>query len=168
MTPFVGHQWMSKEEIIELWDWLKNYVDPKKTTLVTRTATFNKYKKACEDKGISIDLLDNFGINNPVIQDFTKKQDFHAKIYVGYSDVHSEILMGSFNLMNGPSMENISFLPSKYDNFTDNFISPMKITIAEPGNIESNWSHIFINENNEWISYDIGSNVILDKIMKYN
>jgi hypothetical protein len=168
VTPFVGHQWMSKEEIIELWDWLKNYVHPEKTTLVTRTATFNKYKRACEEKGISIDLLDNFGINNPVIQDLTKKQDFHAKIYVGYSDTKSEILMGSFNLMNGPSMENISFLPSSYVNFIDSFISPLKISIAEPENIESNWSHIFKNDKNEWIAFDIGSNIILNKIMNYS
>lgn len=167
VTPFVGHQWMSEEEIIELWDWLKNYVDPAKTTLVTRTATFNKYKKACEKKGVSLDLLDNFGINNTVIKDFTRKQDFHAKIYVGYSETKCEILMGSFNLMNGPSMENIAFLSSTLDNFINKFISPMNITISEPEKIEERWSHIYQNDQNEYIPFDIESDTILSKIMQY-
>lgn len=167
VTPFVGHQWMSKEQLIELWDWMKNYVNPEKTTLVTRTATFNKYKKACADYGISLDLLNTFGINNPVITDFTRKTDFHAKVYVGYSTDKSEIIMGSFNLLNGPSMENISFNQIEYSKFIEKFISPMKIKIDKPKRHEKYWSHIYQDNKNKWISYEIESNKILEKIMKY-
>lgn len=167
VTPFVGHQWMSKLELIELWDWLKNYVDPTKTTLVTRTATFNKYKKACEEKGISLDLLNDYGLNNPVIKDFTRKQDFHAKIYFGYSENNAELLTGSFNLLKGPSMENISFKSLNYKNLLDKYLDPMNIKISSPEKLEKRWSHIKEKGNNEWISLDIESKEILDMIMKY-
>ena len=167
VTPFVGHQWLSQEEIIELWDWIKNFLNPEKSTLVTRTATFNKYKKACEEKGISIDILDNFGLNNLIIKDFTRKQDFHAKIYVGYSLDKSEIIMGSFNLMDGPSVENISFKSCTFKNFLDRFILPMKITIETPSTIEKYWSHIIQNKDGDWISNEIESQAILTEITKY-
>ncbi len=167
VTPFIGHQWMSQIEVIELWDWIKNYVDPNKSTLVTRTATFNKYKKACEEKGISLELLEDFGISNALITEFTRKQDFHAKIYVGYSKSNSEILLGSFNLMNGPSMENISLKHSDYHQFLNKFISPMNINISEPNEIEKNWSHIYQDENNEWKTDDIKSEKILSRLLNY-
>lgn len=167
VTPFVGHQWLSQEEIIELWDWIKNFLDPKKSSLVTRTATYNKYKKACEEKGISIELLERYGLNNSIIQDFTKKQDFHAKIYLGYSSQNTEILLGSFNLMDGPSVENISFKSTNYDTLTNKFIAPMKITLTKPESIEPNWLRIFKNNSGEWITYEIESAKILNIIMTY-
>lgn len=167
VTPFVRHQWLSQEEIIELWDWIKNFLDQEKTSLVTRTATYNKYKKACEEKGISIDLLEKYGLNNSILQDFTKKQDFHAKIYLGYSAQNTEILLGSFNLMDGPSVENISFKSTNYDTLNDKFIAPMKIKLDEPQIIEPNWLRIFKKDNGEWINFEISSEKILKIIMTY-
>ncbi len=134
-TPFIGHQWMDENQIKELWDWIINYLDPKKSTLITRTATYNKYKKICAKSGIDLDLLENYGIGNKVIDDFTKKQDFHAKIYVGYSSNSAEVLMGSFNLLDGPSVENICFKNISYSQLIDNYISKMKIQIEEPKSI---------------------------------
>lgn len=167
VTPFVGHQWLSKEEIIELWDWIKNFLDPEKSSLVTRTATFNKYKKACEEKGISLEVLEKYGLNNTIIQEFTKKQDFHAKIYVGYSLENTEMLLGSFNLMDGPSFENISFNSTNYDTFIKKFIAPMNIPLVNPTSIEKNWLRISKNSENEWIRFTIESAEILNKIMQY-
>lgn len=154
VTPFVGHQFLTKEDTIELWDWIKNFLDPKKSTLVTRTATYRKYVKACMDSGIDVSLLENYGLNNPVIQDFTKKQDFHAKIYVGYSEYEAEILMGSFNLMNGPSVENIAYKKMDYSLFNKKFIAPMKISLDEPGKTENTWLHMKKKED-QWIGWTV-------------
>jgi len=167
VTPFVGHQWLSKGEVIELWDWIKNFLDPEKSSLVTRTATYNKYKKACEEKGVSLEVLEKYGLNNNIIQEFTKKQDFHAKIYVGYSLDNTEILLGSFNLMDGPSVENITFKSTNYKTFTDKFVSPMNIPIFPPTSIEEQWLRIFENDKNQCSAFYIKSTDILNKIMRY-
>ncbi|MDN3672986.1 hypothetical protein QWY99_07975 [Flavobacterium branchiarum] len=47
---------------------------------VTRTATYNKYKKVCEEKGICIELLVKYGLNYSIIQDFTKKNQIDAEL----------------------------------------------------------------------------------------
>lgn len=166
VTPFVGHQWLSQELIIELWDWIKNFLDPQKTSLITRKATFDKYKKACEEKGISLDILDSYDLNNAIIKGFTKKQDFHSKIYVGYSSDHVEMLLGSFNLMDGPSVENLSFKHSDYDLFMNKFINPMKIPIVQAESLDSDWLRIFKKED-QWSAGRIESSKILNVIMKY-
>ena len=167
VTPFVGHQWLSQEEIIELWDWIKNFLDPEKSSLVTRTATYNKYKKACKEKGVSLEILEKYGLNNSIIQEFTRKQDFHAKIYVGYSSETAEMLLGSFNLMDGPSVENISFKSTNYHTFTNKFVTPMNIPVVNPNFIESDWLRIFKNDKDVWSADRIKSADILNKIMTY-
>jgi hypothetical protein len=167
VTPFVGHQWLSQEEIIELWDWIKNFLDPDKSSLVTRTATYNKYKTACEEKGVSLEILEKYGLNNSIIQEFTKKQDFHAKIYVGYSSENTEMLLGSFNLMDGPSVENISFKSTDYNAFLNKFVTPMHIPVVNPNAIESDWLRIYKNNDEEWCANRIKSSDILTKIMRY-
>jgi len=166
VTPFVGHQWLSQEEIIELWDWIKNFLDPEKSSLVTRTATFNKYKDACKERGVSLEILEKYGLNNSIIQEFTRKQDFHAKIYVGYSLENTEMLLGSFNLMDGPSVENISFKSTDYNTFTNKFVTPMHIPVVNPDSIESYWLRLYQNED-KWCSDRINSLDILTKIMTY-
>jgi hypothetical protein len=166
VTPFVGHQWLSQEEIIELWDWIKNFLDPKKSSLVTRTATYNKYKKACEEKGVSLELLERYGLNNSIVQEFTKKQDFHAKIYVGYSSENTEMLLGSFNLMDGPSVENITFKSTNYDTFKNKFVTPMNIPVVSPDRMELYCLKIYQNEG-KWCANRVESIDILNKIMTY-
>jgi len=60
-TPFVGHQWMKEDQLLEIWDWLLNTLDPEKTIFITRRATFNKYKKVFENKnGISLEFLEDY------------------------------------------------------------------------------------------------------------
>lgn len=165
-TPFVGHQWLSKEEIVELWNWIKNFLDPKKSTLVTRTSTYKKYKEACHEAGISLDLLEEYGLNNPIIQDFTKKQDFHAKIYSAYSTENVEMLLGSFNLMDGPSVENISFQSIDYKTFTNRFVNPMNIPIVNPTPMGTGWLRIY-QELGAWKAFWYDGSNILNKIMTY-
>lgn len=167
VTPFVGHPWLSQQEIIELWDWIKNFLDPDKSSLVTRTATYNKYKKACEEKGVSLEILEEYGLNNAIIQDFTKKTDFHAKIYVGYSAENTEMLVGSFNLMDGPSVENLSFKSTDYQTFLNKFVNPMRIPVVNPIAIESQWLRIFKNDKGHWCANNIKSSDILSRIMNY-
>lgn len=159
VTPFVGHQWMSDEQLIELWEWIKNYTNQGKSTLITRTATLNKYKRACKEKSIDIDLLSFYGINNRVIEEMTKKQDFHAKIYIGVNQNKAEVLSGSFNLLEGKSVENLSFKSISIENLMSKYIIPMGIGITDdefkPKQkfavlIEENDAGVFNSSQTEW------------------
>ena len=151
VTPFVGHQWMNDEQLIGLWEWMKNYTNQTKTTLITRTATINKYKKACKEKSIDIDLLSFYGINNPVIEEMTKKQDFHAKVYIGVNQERAEVLSGSFNLLEGKSVENLSFKRMIIENLMSQYINPMKIGISADDFKPKQKFVVLIEENDEGI-----------------
>jgi hypothetical protein len=151
-TPFVGHQWMQDDELIELWDWMKNYSDQSKTALITRTATINKYKKVCKEKGVDIDFLSFYGINDRLIEEMTKKQDFHAKIYIGANDKFAEVLSGSFNLLRGNSVENISFSRMSIEKAVNRFIEPMNIGLSVDDFKTSQRNALLIQENDDGFS----------------
>ncbi len=129
-TPFVGHQWMKEDELLELWDWMLNTLDPKKTIFITRRATFNKYKKIFENQnGFSLKFLEDYDLDNKVISNYTSKQDFHAKIFAGISKEKIEVLAGSFNLLKGKSVENLTYNTYNEKVFQNNFISKLNIPI---------------------------------------
>lgn len=163
-TPFVGHQWMKDDEILELWEWIANYLDPNKSIFITRRATFNKYKNAFEkNNGVSLEFLEDYDLDNKVISNFTSKQDFHAKVFTGFSNENSEILGGSFNLLKGSSFENLAYTKYSANIFKNNFIDKLNIPIDLEKPEDVNCALIYV-ENNEFKSKEVKKNDI-DKIL---
>ncbi|MFD1488789.1 hypothetical protein [Ancylobacter vacuolatus] len=107
-SPFIAHQYMSKEKKLEVWEWLLGILDPQRTLFITRSNSYKDYKTALLDSGLDHDMLASFGLESRIIGAGTKKQDFHAKVYIGVGET-CEILSGSANLVPGKSMENASF-----------------------------------------------------------
>lgn len=165
-TPFVGHQWMKDNEILELWEWITNYLDPNKSIFITRKATFNKYKKAFEkNNGVSLEFLEDYDLDNKVISNFTSKQDFHAKVFIGFSNENSEFLCGSFNLVKGNSFENLAYTRYSANIFKKNFIDKLKIPINLEKPEDVNCALIYV-ENNEFKSTEVKKTEI-DKILLF-
>jgi hypothetical protein len=54
-------------------------------------------------------VLEEYGLASRLVAADTKKQDFHAKFFIGISDERCEVLSGSANLVNGKSIENLAF-----------------------------------------------------------
>ncbi|TVU68775.1 phospholipase D family protein [Cobetia crustatorum] len=109
-SPFVGHQYLSKEDKLRIWNWLLSQLDHRKTIFVTRTNTLNSYKNLLGDQeGINYEILKEYNLENRVVSANTKKNDFHAKFFAGLTDTNTEVLSGSANLVKGPSIENCSF-----------------------------------------------------------
>jgi hypothetical protein len=155
-TPFVGHQWMNEDQLLELWEWLLNTLDPQKTIFITRRATFNKYKKTFEKKnGITLAFLEDYDLDNKIISDFTSKQDFHAKIFAGISSEKTEVLAGSFNLLRGESFENLSYDTYNETIFRNNFISKLNIPIQIEPLEDVNCIFIYQDDNNHFCSKEI-------------
>lgn len=109
VSPFVGTTYMSSAKQLTIWEWLLSILDSEKAVFLTRGATWTAYRKAMEEDGISVDLLEKYGLENNLVAMDVRKQDFHAKFFAGVSDTSCEVMSGSANLVRGPSVENIGF-----------------------------------------------------------
>jgi hypothetical protein len=155
---------MKDDEILELWEWITNYLDPNKSIFITRRATFNKYKNVFEkNKGVSLEFLEDYDLDNKVISNFTSKQDFHTKIFTGFSAERSEVLSGSFNLLKGSSVENLAYNKYNANIFKNNFIDKLNIPIDLEKPEDVNCALIYV-ENNEFKSKEVKKTNI-DKIL---
>ena len=108
-SPFVGHQFMKPEDVLAVWNWLFCNVDPKQVTVISRRATWTKFKEVHDANDVPFTELARYGLEAKVVSGGLAKQDFHAKFFAGISGSAVEVLSGSANLLRGPSIENISF-----------------------------------------------------------
>ncbi|WP_428515471.1 hypothetical protein [Roseovarius sp.] len=129
-APFVGHQWKSKSEKLEIWERLLKQLDAKRTVFLTRSATWSGYRSALHETGLDHDVLASYGLENQIVATGNKKQDFHAKVYIGIGG-QSEVFSGSANLVDGPSMENSSFAVSSYTKVIEKYVDPLKLSLPE-------------------------------------
>jgi hypothetical protein len=129
-APFVGHQFMGVEDKRKIWDWLIQNLDPRKTTLLTRKATFADFKKTLTEDGVDYEELKGYGLEDRLISSGVTKQNFHAKFYAGLSEEVTEVLSGSANLLRGPSIENISFSQNTGAEFAAHYLAKLKAKIS--------------------------------------
>ncbi|MCE7579456.1 hypothetical protein LZS94_18225 [Aliivibrio fischeri] len=109
ITPFVGHQYLSDEKLIDTWFSILSQISKDKAKLITRTASLNKVKKAISDNIHDYNELEEYHLSVTHIDEATKLQASHAKIYCGFSHDYCEIIHGSANIVYGPSKEQITF-----------------------------------------------------------
>lgn len=129
-SPFIGHQFLSKEKQMAIWEWLLGMLDPRITVFVSRAASWKAYREAMEKTGLPVDILEQFGLENKVVSAGQAKQDFHAKFYAGISDDWCEVYSGSANLLRGPSMENTSFRRIAREMFNKRYLA--RLALREP------------------------------------
>lgn len=130
-SPFIAHQWMSKQNKLAVWEWFLGILEPQRTTFITRLASYKGYKDALLDSGLDHKVLADFGLENRIIGAGTKKQDFHAKVYIGLGE-RSEVLSGSANLLRGPSLENASFSTLPINRLEKRYLAPLGVTPMKP------------------------------------
>lgn len=148
-APFVGHQWKSKSEKLEIWERLLRQLEAKRTVFLTRTATWSGYKSALQETGLDPEILASFGLEHQIVATGNKKQDFHAKVYIGIGE-QCEVFSGSANLVDGPSMENATFAKMHHDKVLKKYVDPLKLTL--PDAPERNSHHILIHQNDRgWV-----------------
>ena len=130
-TPFVAHQWKSKVERLAIWERLLSQLDPSRTVLTTRGATFKEYKEALIESGLDHDMLARFGLENRIVGGGKRKQDSHAKVYIGLGAT-CEVLSGSANVVQGGSKENVTFQGLSRTKVEASYIEPPELTLPEP------------------------------------
>ena len=147
-SPFVGHQYLSKQDKLDIWNWLLSSLDYRKAIFITRTNTLNSYKKLLSDQdGLNYEILEEYDLENRLVSANTKKNDFHAKFFVGLGTDSAEILSGSANLVQGPSMENCSFQTSTREIFEKRYWSPLKINVELHKGRTKHWLECSFNDN---------------------
>lgn len=126
-SPFIGHQFLSPEKQMAIWEWLLSMLDARITVFVTRSASWKAYRQAMEKTGVPVAILEQFNLENKVVSAGKSKQDFHAKFYAGISDDWCEVYSGSANLLRGPSMENTSFRRVTRETFNQRYMARMAL-----------------------------------------
>jgi hypothetical protein len=126
-SPFIGHQFLSHEKQMVIWEWLLGMLDSRITVFVTRSSSWKAYRNAMEASGLPVTVLEQFGLENKVVSAGQSKQDFHAKFYAGLAADWAEVYSGSANLLRGPSMENTSFKRITRDMFNSRYLTQMAL-----------------------------------------
>lgn len=131
VTPFIGTQYQKDEELTKSWQWLVVRTSPHKTKLVTRTTTLNDLKRIYASLGLEAEFMKEYELQPEIINGVTRRQNFHAKFYAGIVGNQVELLSGSFNLVGGPSFEQLSFNTKSIDEFKKFYMQPLKLEIDE-------------------------------------
>lgn len=126
-SPFIGHQFLSHEKQMVIWEWLLGMLDSRITVFVTRSASWRAYRDAMEASGLPTTVLEQFDLENKVVSAGQSKQDFHAKFYAGLTSDWAEVYSGSANLLRGPSMENTSFKRIPRNVFNSRYLKKMAL-----------------------------------------
>lgn len=157
------------EQIIKYWRWLDEIIDIGKTIFVTRKKTINRLKEALSNKERTYDVLKEWDALSDLLKvadeyngrkkDASKSRvqtlgdsKFHAKFYAGIIDETVEVLMGSYNIHQGKSLENITFLRYPINEFQQKFLDPFKIRITDFIHKENNFQSALIDINNKNIN----------------
>lgn len=129
ITPFIGHPWLSSDELMKTWVELINRLDHRKSRVFLKYGQLSRFKKAySEENDESYERLSEFDLGSHLLSELKQANDFHAKIYCGISQEHCEVFSGSANLVRGKSKEVMHF--NKYASFIDfneAFLSPLGI-----------------------------------------
>jgi hypothetical protein len=130
-TPFVAHQWKTKAERLEIWERLLVQLDPSRTVLMTRGATLKEYRDALLESGLDHVMLSRFGLENRIVGDGKRKQDSHAKVYIGLGE-NCEVLSGSANVVKGDSKENVTFQSVRRAKVDNSYLTQWGVSLPEP------------------------------------
>jgi len=131
-SPFVGHQWMARTEKMDIWNWLLGLLDPDKAAFITRSKEFTSFKSLLQDvEGLDYHMLEEYGLESRLVAADTKKQDFHAKFFIGMNDEQCEVLSGSANLVNGKSIENLAFKAISPERCASRYLDKLNVKLPE-------------------------------------
>jgi hypothetical protein len=153
VSPFVGYPFMHPEKQLEIWTWLLGILNPDKGLFLTRGATYATYKRVMEASGVSVELLEKFGLENKIVAMDNRKQDFHAKFFAAISETECEVMSGSANLVRGPSVENISFRRMGKLQFDERYLLKLNLKKGLPASKQPTKHWVLIDKGpNGWCS----------------
>jgi hypothetical protein len=169
ITPFVGHQWLKSDKLMDTWLELVNRLDHKKSKILLKYGQFSSFRKAySKENNVSYETLSEFELGADLLSELKQTNDFHAKIYCGIRQNRCEVFSGSANLVKGKSMEVMHFnVFDDFDKFNEAFLIPLGV--KEDLKFKTNTHSLLFDSDKKFslfqgrstINYDEYNNVIL-------
>ncbi|WP_429152100.1 hypothetical protein [Aeromonas hydrophila] len=133
ITPFVGHQFLSSGDKVNAWMNVLRRLNSKKSSIYVRSGQAKIFKNSFSKiNDISYEMMEQFGLGSDLVKDLKGSNGFHAKIYCGVGAGCNEVLNGSSNLVEGPSLEVINFHSfNTCDEVSNIFLAPLKIDVEK-------------------------------------
>ncbi|MFP3353452.1 hypothetical protein R0K04_18830 [Pseudoalteromonas sp. SIMBA_153] len=159
ITPFVGHQWLKSDKLMDTWLELVNRLDHKKSKILLKYGQFSSFRKAySKENDVPYEKLSAFELGADVLSEIKQTNDFHAKIYCGISQSRCEVFSGSANLVKGKSMEVMHFnVFDDFSKFNDSFLIPLGV--KEELNLKTSTHSLFFDSEKKFNLF-IGSSTI--------
>lgn len=125
ISPYIESSYARKGKIKDtLFSIIEQFPKNKDATIYTKTQTINVFKKAVSESfDIGYDFLENYELSLPAIDSSKKINNSHAKLYIGVSRDKAELLSGSANLAEGPSLEVLDFKNLRTDQLNDRYLN---------------------------------------------
>ncbi|AJB49281.1 hypothetical protein RR32_14580 [Acinetobacter nosocomialis] len=125
ISPYIESSYAGNEKIKDtLFSIIEQFPKNKDATIYTKTKTINVFKKAVSEAfDIGYDFLENYELSLPAIDGSKKINNSHAKLYIGVSRDKAELLAGSANLAEGPSLEVLDFKNLTTEQLNDRYLN---------------------------------------------
>jgi hypothetical protein len=166
ITPFVGHQWLKSDKLMDTWLELVNRLDHKKSKILLKYGQFSSFRKAySKENNVSYETLSEFDLGADLLSELKQTNDFHAKIYCGISQTRCEVFSGSANLVKGKSMEVMHFnVFDEFSKFNEAFLIPLGIN--ENLNFKTNTHSLLFDSENRFSLFGGSSTISSDEYNK--
>ncbi|ELW89932.1 phospholipase D family protein [Acinetobacter baumannii] len=157
ISPFVGHQFLKKDKIIDTWTKIFKFLDPDKSKIIVRGSQLTYFKKSFNElNDVKYEDLVKFNIGSRFINESKSNNKFHAKFFCGIKKDRCEVMSGSSNLVEGVSYEVINF-NTFYNNeiFFKRYLEPLGLDNPSYSNDLSEGCSLFFDEDNDFkITHD--------------
>jgi len=169
-SPYIGFVQKTtiyNEQIRNFWEWLGETLDMDKTLFITKKATFTRFKAAMEELGIDFDNEKTWDSLSKLVKvadeyDGRRKeaklsrvqfyQQFHAKFYAGVFDDHVEVLVGSYNIHQGLTLENLVVEQYGVEEFEEKYLKPFNKGLSSAESTETYYQVGFVEVDGDEVN----------------
>ena len=150
ISPYIESSFVKGEKIKNtLFGIVEQFPKHKEAVIHTKTKTIKSFKKAVTSSyDLEYEFLEDWDLSLKAIDESQRINNSHAKMYIGVSRNISEILLGSANMANGPSLEVLHFYKLATDELNDRYLdSHLKKPLEFSSRLRSD---VIFDENNQF------------------
>lgn len=169
ISPFISYLHAENSKTYDTWLNLIPRIDNTKTDILTRGGQVKPFKKAFDDLNEkSYETMEMFGMGSELVNSIKTNKNFHAKIYCGVSNDICEIMNGSSNLVEGPTLEVINFISHlDYRTTYEKYLKPLNLEYLSEELIlkQSKEYSLFFDEESDFIPIYFYKKDYIDYVM---
>lgn len=124
ISPYIESSYAKGEKVRDtLFGIIEQFPKHKEAIIYTKTQTITSFKKSITSSyNLEYKFLEDWNLSLKAIDESQKINNSHAKMYIGVSRNISEILLGSANMANGPSLEVLHFYKLPTEDLNERYL----------------------------------------------